>query len=312
MMLLPKKILLAIFIAFFLPFAISGCSLQGRNIVPKPGQFDITITTEELSSLLKQKNIVLVDARKKEEYKMAHIPGAVNINKEQFREPLNKILDFKRDNGFAIPPEMAEEMFGKAGIGSDTRVVIYDSVNFPDASIVWAILKYYGHDNMQILDGGIEKWLKDKLPYTTAATTYLPSQEKKFIAKPRPEMVASREWLLDNKDKVTILDMRSFEEYTGVDTAELSRGGHIPDALNIDWRHFAGNATVRLPKEIRKILDEAGISRNKEIVTYCNLGIGRSTYGFMVLRMLGYKARVYGGSFEDWTSVSELKVSTVN
>ena len=123
-------------------------------------------------------------------------------------------------------------------------------------------------------------------------------------------MVASREWLLKNRRDVIVLDMRSFDEYVGVNPAGNPRGGHLPGAISMDWTHLAGAETVKSSAEIQKILKEAGITKDKEIVAYCNIGFGRSTYGMMVLSMLGYKARVYGGSFEDWSNAEELQVAT--
>ncbi len=267
------------------------------------------VTTEELSSLINQKDIVVIDARGEEDYQKLHMLNAVNIPKPQFREPkiLNEILKYKKENGFFIPPKMAEKIFSNAGIDAGARVIVYESIAFPDASIIWALLKYYGHDNVQVLKGGFEKWLSEG-----RSASSMPSkiQKKAFAAKPRIEMVASREWLLKNRKDVVVLDMRSFEEYVGVNPAGNKRGGHLPGAISMDWAHLAGNETYKNPAEIQKILSEAGVTKNKEIVAYCNIGFGRSTYGLMVLRMLGYKVRVYGGSFEDWSNADELQVAT--
>ena len=124
-------------------------------------------------------------------------------------------------------------------------------------------------------------------------------------------MVATRQWLFNNRENTVVLDMRSFEEYLGINPAGNPRGGHIPGAISLEWRYLAGDTTVKSPAEMQEILKEAGVAGDKEIVTYCNIGIGRSTYGLMVLKMLGYdNVRVYGGSFEDWSDDPELAVAT--
>lgn len=288
---------------------IAGCVQKKEPPVSSDIIAKFFATTEELSSLIKQKDIVVIDARSAEDFQKLHIQNAVNIPKSQFREPkaLNEILKYKSENGFFIPPAMAEKILGNAGIDANTRVIVYDSITFPDASIIWALLKYYGHDNVQVLKGGFEKWVSEG-----RSVSSMPSkiQKKSFVAKPRIEMVASREWLIKNRENVIILDMRSFDEYVGVNPAGNPRGGHLPGAVSLDWTHLAGNETVKSPAEIQAILAEAGVTKNKEVVAYCNIGFGRSTYGMMVLSMLGYNARVYGGSFEDWSNADDLEVAT--
>ncbi len=317
--------------ATILVVAVCGCAVEkvsAPDTIP-PGY---VVTTEELATLAGRPNVVIVDARSEADYKKFHISGAVNIPKAQFREPkiLKEILEYKMQEGFFVPPEMAEAIFSGAGIDANSRVIVYDSSAFPDATIIWALLKNYGHDNAQILRGGFEKWLSEGRTATSeqakvvevtqvmeggmkqwASKGRKPSDlTKSFFARKRPELVASREWILSNKGQIRILDMRSFEEYVGVNPAGNPRGGHPPGTISVEWLQLAGNETVKSPKEMQKILNEAGVTKDKTVVTYCNIGFGRSTYGLFVLKMLGYDVRVYGGSFEDWSGAPELRVAT--
>jgi thiosulfate/3-mercaptopyruvate sulfurtransferase len=311
--------------------AVSGCAAEkvSAPAVLPPGYL---VTTEELAAQAGRPGVVIVDARSEADYKKFHFPGAVNIPKAQFRDPkvLKEILEYKKKEGFFIPPEMAEVLFSDAGIGANTRVVVYDSIAFPDASIIWALLKNYGHDNVQVLKGGFEKWVSEGRTVTSEQPKVVEAVQvveggvkkwapkgrkpadltKSFIARPRPELTASREWILKNKETIRLLDMRSFEEYVGVNPAGNPRGGHPPGTISMEWLQLAGNETVKSPEEMQKILDEAGVAKDKTIVTYCNIGFGRSTYGLFVLKMLGYDVRVYGGSFEDWSGAAGLQVAT--
>lgn len=262
------------------------------------------IETEELASLLGQPDVVIVDARAEEKYKSSHIPRAVNIPKARFRTPED--IQYKNASGFAIPTEKAEKVFGEAGIGPDSRVVVYDSVTFPDASIVWALLKYYGHEKVQVLKGGYEKWFLEGRPDTDKPPVV---RKATFQAIPKPEMTATLDWILQNEERITLLDMRSFAEYIGTNPAGNKRGGSIPGAIHIEWKELAGDSTVKSAEELQKILSMYGVTKDKEIVTYCNWGIGRSTYGFMLVKMLGFeKVRVFGGSMEDWAARPELPI----
>ncbi len=301
-------------ICILLTFAISALvigSQKNAETAEKTAKITILpgylVEAKELASLLDKPNVVIVDSRAKEKYQKFHIPSAVNIPKTLLRAPED--IEYKGANGFAISPEKAEKIFGEAGIGADSRVIVYDSVTFPDASIIWTLLKYYGHENVQVLNGGYEKWFSDGRPVTHETKVI---KRANFKAIPKPEMVATLKWLLDKKKDIAILDMRTFAEYIGTNSAGNKRGGSIPGAINIEWTEFAGDSTVKSAEEIQKVLNKYGVTKDKEIVAYCNWGIGRSTYGFMVLKMLGFeKVRVYGGSMEDWSAKPELPIGDV-
>ena len=314
------KLQFPIAIAFVILTFLIGCKKTGEveekaiGVKILPGYL---VETEELASLFDKPDVVIIDARAEEKYKKFHIPNAVNIPKALFRTPED--IEYKKGAGFAISAEKAEKVFGEAGITANSRVIVYDSVTFPDASIIWTLLKYYGHDNVQILKGGYERWVSEGHPVTQEIK--IPPHpplvkggrgDYPFNVKPRPEMVATLRWILDKKKDITILDMRSFAEYIGTNTAGNKRGGSIPGAINIEWVELAGDSTIKSAEEIQRVLNKYGINKEKEIVTYCNWGIGRSTYGFMVLKMLGFeKVRVYGGSMEDWSAKADLPIGDV-
>src|SRR3989338_7950957 len=212
-------------IAFVILTFLIGCKKSGEveekttGVKILPG---FLVETEELALLLDKPEVVIVDARAEDKYKKFHIPNAVNIPKTLFRTPED--IEYKKINGFVIPPEKAEKIFGNVGIGAETKVIVYDSITFPDASIIWTLLKYYGHDNVQVLKGGYEKWVSEGRP-VTQETKML--KRANFKVKPKPEMVVTLGWILDKKKDITILDMRSFAEYIGTNTADNKRGGCI-------------------------------------------------------------------------------------
>lgn len=251
---------------------------------------------------------MIIDARDKEEYNKAHLPGAINIPKDTFRTPAD--IAYKAKYGFLTSPKKAAKVFSKAGIGKNTQVIVYGTNTFPNASIPFVILKQYGHDNVQIMRGEIEKWLIEGHPLTRKIPIPKP---KTFKADPRLELAATKDWIMENTDKVVLLDMRSFEEYTGFNRAGNPRGGHIPGAYPVEWKELAGKETVKPIEEMLIILKNNGVhfDKSKEYITYCNWGIGRGTAGYMYLKLLGFeKVRVYGGAMEDWTRDTEFPMST--
>jgi len=301
----------AITALFLLLVAVGGCKAQKEEKTPPvpaektPG---FLVSTEELAALSGVENLVIIDARDAEEYNILHIPGSINIPKETFREPED--LAYKSEHGFLTSPEKAAEVFGNAGIDENTRIIVYGTNTFPNASIPFVILKQYGHDNVQVMQGEIEKWVRERRPLTDAVPAVKP---KKFTVKPRPERVATMDWIMDNAEEIVVMDMRSFGEYTGFNTAGNPRGGHISGALPVEWKELAGKITVKSPEDMIEALKKNGVpvDKNKEYVTYCNWGVGRGTSGFMYLTMLGFEnVRVYGGAMEEWSDDPDFPVST--
>ena len=315
--LLGMKTITALFLVII---ALAGCETQKEEASPPPPEEEkiqppaaeivpgFLVTTEEVAALSGLQNMVIIDARDAEEYRELHIPGSINIPKTTFREPED--LEYKSEYGFLTPPEKAERVFGNAGIDKDTRVIVYGTNTFPNASIPFVILRQYGHENVQVMQGEIEKWIKERRPLTGKVPVVKPN---KFIAKPQPETVATMDWIMDNAEEIVVIDMRSFEEYTGFDTAGNPRGGHIAGAYPVEWKELAGKATIKSPEDMMGALRNNGvpIDKEREYVTYCNWGIGRGTSGFMYLKMLGFEnVRVYGGAMEEWSDDADFTVST--
>ncbi len=314
-------------VLFLVIVAMSSCKSQNEATTPPlkeektssvteekthPAAAEISpgflVSTEELAALSGRKNLVIIDARDAEEYNKLHIPGSINIPKETFRKPED--LDYKSEYGFLTSPKKAAEVFGNAGIDENTRVIVYGTNTFPNASIPFVILRQYGHDNVQVMRGEIQKWVKENRPLTNKIPAPTP---KTFKPNPIPERVATMDWVMDNAEEIVVIDLRSFEEYTGFNTAGNPRGGHVSGAYPVEWKELAGKATIKSAEEMIEALKNNGVplDKNKEYVTYCNWGIGRGTSGYMYLTMLGFKnVRVYGGSMEEWSDDPDFPVST--
>lgn len=290
--------------ASLLLFALIDCGKK-EDFSKVELQSSVFISTEELHNLSGIKNVTIIDTRSKEDYEVFHIPGALNLPKNSLRTPQD--IEYKNRTGFAISPEKAAKVFSALGVRKDTRVIAYDSISYPDASIVWTILNYYGHENVQVLKGGIEKWVTDQYKLDQGSSkAVLPGH---FVPVSRDELVANSDWIQKNKDKVVLLDMRTLSEYLGINPAGNKRGGSIPGAIHIEWSELAGNETIKSKEEISAVLSKYKIPRDKTVVPYCNYGIGRSTYGFMIFKILGYEnVRVYGGSMEDWAGNEKLPI----
>lgn len=266
---------------------------------------DILISTDELIALHKRPDVVLVDTEDEVTCQRGHIPGAVNLPIALFTN-----LESRRKNGYPVTAADAEKLLGEAGIDNDTLVLIYDDGDGVAAAGLWFALDFFGHKNMKIINGGFRKWVKEGRPVTqdVPATT-----KKTYAASPRPEQVVTLDWMKKNlrKKNVAILDARSLNEYIGQTVSEgTSRGGHIPGARNLEWVKLSGDLeTFKSADEMKKILGEHGITTESQVITYCNSGIGRSSFLSLAMDLAGYgKVREYTGSWEEWSADPRLPI----
>ncbi|HRH81583.1 MAG TPA: sulfurtransferase [Thiobacillaceae bacterium] len=252
------------------------------------------VSTDELAAELTQGRARLIDAENAENYARAHLHGALNL-------PYLDLEDAEENakSGLPIFPRLAASKFEALGLTRDTPVVVYDSGNGRGASAVLYILRFLGHPDARILDGGFRKWLKEGRPVTQA----VPQPAKTtYLAQPRADWALKTD-SLPGRDAL-VLDARSIAEYAGKDAGGARQAGHIPGAKSLPWTLLAGElATFKTAEEMRRVLSEAGVTPDREIVTYCNPGLGRSTFLSLALEQLGYdKVKVYPGSWIEWAA----------
>lgn len=269
---------------------------------------EILISIEELlTRQAAQPGLVLVDAETPDRFARAHIPGAVNL-------PHMELEDAEENarTGRPIFPQLAANRFGEAGIAVDTPVVIYDGGDGRAASAVWYILRYIGHEDVRILDGGFRKWVRDGQPVTQQGR---PVEQVRYILPDRER----RDWelttdglreLLD-RGQAVLVDTRSIAEFAGKESAGARRAGHIPGAVSLPWNRLAGEPETFADDEtLRRALERAGLNPGQTIVTYCNPGLGRSTFLLAALTRLGYEnVIVYPGSWNEWAADPRLPVA---
>ncbi|NIR96653.1 MAG: sulfurtransferase [Gammaproteobacteria bacterium] len=266
---------------------------------------DIWVETDELDELMAQPNTVLLDAKSPDIYERAHIPGAINLHYLNFAD-----IETRSDNGFPVSPDNAEKLLGEAGVSNETTAIIYDGGQGPPASGLWFAMRFFGHDNVKILDGGFRKWLAEDRPVTQKVPEV---KERSFSAKPHPDMVATIDEVKANLrgGQAKIVDNRSLEEFIGENVLpNAARGGHIPRAQRLEWQKLSGElATRKEPRAQRQVMDKAGLASDDEIIAYCQSGIGRSTFFYLMAKQLGYpNVRVFTGSWEEWSANSRLPV----
>lgn len=256
---------------------------------------------------LDNENIVVVDCQwDKNAYLRAHIPGAVMrpghpYVKSETGGKLKKYLPTENE---------MKEFMSRMGIGPATTVICYDEWDNHFATRFWWVLKYYGHQDIRLLNGGWQAWLAHDLP-----VSFTPAQTKKYSPLNRfrnhQEMNVTMEGVLDKMDLEDwqVLDVRSKDEYTGIDLAGNKRGGHIPGAIHLEWRdllmpseQYNGVNYFMAKKKMQALLDEKGISKDHTIIVYCQSGV-RGSFTIFCLEMLKYPhVKLYDGSMSEWAN----------
>ncbi|HVU12362.1 MAG TPA: sulfurtransferase [Phototrophicaceae bacterium] len=235
------------------------------------------------------------------QYESGHIPGAVGFNWQTQLQ--NQTL---RD---IATREEIEALLSNAGVGQDTQVVLYGDNNNWFAAYAFWLLKYYGHENVSLMNGGRKKWVAEGRELTTDVPSYPKTDYK--VSKVNSDLRADREYIKARLEKqgFGLVDVRSVDEYTGKIIAPpnmpetAQRPGHIPGASNIPWAQaVAEDGTYKSKEELEKLYGAKGITGDKdEIVAYCRIGERSSHSWFALKYILGFdNVRNYDGSWTEW------------
>lgn len=283
---------------------LTFAALQDRteNAWPNP---HLLVEVTDLPALLQQPDVVLVDMRANG-FSEGHIPGAVWFG--GIPALVNSAHEVEQ---FLVDADDFEQLMRTIGVSNDTRIIAYDEGNGLGASRLFYALSLYGHENAAVVNGGFAAWKALELPLETEAE--IPARGT-FTVSFDESRACDISFLIGNleRDDLVILDARSPEEFDGTEVRS-ERGGHIPGAVNLEWRNFVRDGEdvpfFRTPAEIAELLAERGITPDKEVVTHCQSNV-RGSHAFFTLRLMGYDSvRAYEGSWFEWGNRADTPVS---
>jgi thiosulfate/3-mercaptopyruvate sulfurtransferase len=239
-------------------------------------------------------------------YALNHIPNAVyfdlekdlsgQVKKHGGRHPLPKLDQLKH-------------ALEKAGISRETTVVAYDGGEGAFASRFWWLLRYLGHKEVFILNGGYKEWIGSEYPVNNEIPSF---KSADFNIELQPEIFAPYEEvksLSENTDAAVLIDSREAKRYLGLEEPIDKKAGHIPGAINKVWLETYENGRFKEIAEQERRFAE--IDKNKPVIVYCGSGVTAAP-NFLALKEAGYSnVKLYAGSFSDWISYDENKIETV-
>ena len=193
------------------------------------------------------------------------------------------------------------------GVSDAKEVVFYEGNSGMRAARGLWFLEYFGHPNARMLDGGFDAW---KAAGGTITTESVVPKAATFKTTERREVLATVDDVLKSlhRKEFSILDTRSDGEYLGTHV-RAARGGTIPGAIHIEWTdNLDASGKFKSNAELKAMYDKAGISPDKEVLSYCQGGY-RAAHSYVALRLLGFpKVRNYIGSWKEWGDRTDLPI----
>ena len=261
----------------------------------------MVISTDALARRLAEESLVVLHVGSQKDYGAGHIPGARLLTLAD--------ISVTGDRGLRLELPSTEALLtalGKLGIGDNSGIAIYPGAeSTQSATRVWFTFDYLGlGDRAALLDGGLTLWRAEGRPLSTEVPEWEP---KTLTARARPELVVDAAWVQSHLDDsaVRMIDARTPEFYSGASAGSMPRAGRIPGAHNAPFPNFFdGNRRLKPQEQLKEIL---AIPAGSTPVTYCHIG-QTATVPYFVARYLGMEARLYDGSFQDWSMRTELPV----
>jgi len=253
---------------------------------------ELLIEPAELAQWKTTSGLVILDARKREDFELERIPGARWVDHDKWKSAFEDGVDV----------EGWSKRIGELGIGKDSQVVVYDDVRSTNGARIWWTLRYWGLDGVRFLNGGWKTWKAMELPTTTAEAA--PVAEVEFHATPRTGRLTKIDQILDSlaTHSLQVVDARSDDEFCGIDIKENARGGAIPAAKHLTWTDLLESETdkFKAAAELKRLLDEAGIDLDQPTASHCQSG-GRASVMALALELMGAKdIRNYYRGWSEW------------
>lgn len=289
-------------ILLFVLLILTACQYEGAINTNKTSGAHL-ISCEQTLNIIQNNtpNYKIIDIRKPKQYLKNHIPNAIHTWRPEYA---NKSHTTK---GMMAEKAQMQALLQKWGVTESDTLILYDGRGNSNACRMWWILKQYGFEQVKILDGSYIRWQQLNFPTDTIHTQTAKSQIKLKDLNPKKSANISEVEQHFKQGKI-LLDSRTIGEYKGETIkGNVKRGGHIPNAVRFDWSELVKigkgeDGTFRDIETIKAKLDKIEVSKEDDIIVYCQSGVRSACVTFVLSELLGYtNVRNYDGSWLEWS-----------
>ncbi|MDE0193093.1 MAG: sulfurtransferase [Gammaproteobacteria bacterium] len=237
-------------------------------------------------------------------FKACHLPGA------QFLDLVEAASDTGTGLGFSLPPvSQLESLFRDLGVDDDSEVVFYSTGHMMWATRAWWLLRYCGHRNVKVLNGGFRAWRKGRHPTTREVS---PPSAGTFVARGHPALFADKEAVLAaiGDPCVCTVNALSPDVFAGESRMHYGRKGHIAGSINVFYDDLMDHGFFKEDAALRRALDAKGLLDAPRVIAYCGGGISATVDAFACLLVGHDDVAVYDGSMAEWVRDESLPMET--
>ncbi|MBL0939592.1 MAG: sulfurtransferase [Gemmatimonadaceae bacterium] len=284
--------------------AMALCSTSNADAQSRPNTSNMVVTTAWLADHLRDPDLVVLHVGSKVAYDSGHVEGARHVTLDEIALPQGPGTLTLQMAGEAQLDAWAE----RNGISDRSRIVVvpHDAA-LQSATRVVITLAYLGaFERTSLLDGSFQAWKREGRAVSAVAPS--PATGVSFTPKLKPEIIATIAQVeAATKDRSRfIVDARLPRFYNG-DGGGYPRPGHIPTAVNVPLSSVSTNGYLKPVSELQTLFTEQGVDQSKPVITYCHIG-QQATLLWFVATMLGHDARMFDGSFQEWSGAQHLPV----
>ena len=257
----------------------------------------------QLEPLMANDQLIIVSVDSEQRYSERHVPTAVHLSYSKL------IAKSKFAQGLLPELEDINDALSSIGLTPEKHVIAYDDEGSGRASRLLFTLDAVGHTRFSLLNGGMTAWAAEGFPLHVEAEFREPSD---YQAKSIGNVIVDKATILEklNDENVVLIDARSHDEFTGLQPL-AKRSGHIPGAINIDWKlnkDPARHNRMKSDDKILEMLQDRRITKDKEIIAYCQT-CHRSSHTYIMLKQVGYpNIKCYPGSWSEWGNCDDTPV----